>query len=65
MGKTNQNTGCAGFLLGKVLVHFNLIVLKAFSFVHIDFFKRAFQAHTRYGFTAIPENVIGKWPNRP
>lgn len=36
-------------LLGKVLVHFYLIVLKAFSFVHIYFLKRAFQAHTQYG----------------
>lgn len=47
-------------LLGKVLVHFNLIVLKAFSFVQIDFLKSAFQAHTQYGFTATSENVIGK-----
>lgn len=61
MGKnSSQSLGCTGFLLGMVLLHFNLDVLKAFSFVYMDFFKRTFQIYPQYGFTALSENVIGK-----
>ena len=60
MGKLSQGTGCAVFSLDTDLLHFNLNVLKAFSYVYTDVFQRAFQIHIQYGFTAKSENVTGK-----